>query len=195
MFEAERTVSSLDDRKIIELFFERSEQAIVELSNKYGSVCTKVAFNILNNKQDNEECVNDAYLGTWNTVPPQNPNPLLSYVCRIVRNLAIKRYHANTAAKRNSIYDVALDELENCFPSFASVEYEFSAMETARMIDAFLETLDQKNRIMFVRRYWHSDSIDDLAKLFYTSNHNISVRLSRTREKLKKYLIKEGVTL
>lgn len=195
MFEAERTVSSLDDRKIIELFFERSEQAIVELSNKYGSVCTKVAFNILNNKQDTEECVNDAYLGTWNTVPPQNPKPLLSYVCRIVRNLAIKRYHANTAAKRNSIYDVALDELENCFPSFASVEYEFSAMETARMIDAFLETLDQKNRIMFVRRYWHSDSIDDLAKLFYTSNHNISVRLSRTREKLKKYLIKEGVTL
>ena len=195
MFEAERTVSSLDDRKIIELFFERSEQAIVELSNKYGSVCTKVAFNILNNKQDTEECVNDAYLGTWNTVPPQNPNPLLSYVCRIVRNLAIKRYHANTAAKRNSIYDVALDELENCFPSFASVEYEFSARETARMIDAFLETLDQKNRIMFVRRYWHSDSIDDLAKLFYTSNHNISVRLSRTREKLKKYLIKEGVTL
>ena len=183
MFEAERTVSSLDDRKIIELFFERSEQAIVELSNKYGSVCTKVAFNILNNKQDTEECVNDAYLGTWNTVPPQNPNPLLSYVCRIVRNLAIKRYHANTAAKRNSIYDVALDELENCFPS------------VARMIDAFLETLDQKNRIMFVRRYWHSDSIDDLAKLFYTSNHNISVRLSRTREKLKKYLIKEGVTL
>lgn len=195
MFEAERTVSSLDDRKIIELFFERSEQAIVELSNKYGSVCTKVAFNILNNKQDTEECVNDAYLGTWNTVPPQNPNPLLSYVCRIVRNLAIKRYHANTAAKRNSIYDVALDELENCFPSVASVEYEFSAMETARMIDAFLETLDQKNRIMFVRRYWHSDSIDDLTKLFYTSNHNISVRLSRTREKLKKYLIKEGVTL
>lgn len=195
MVEAERTVSSLDDRKIIELFFERSEQAIVELSNKYGSVCTKVAFNILNNKQDTEECVNDAYLGTWNTIPPQNPNPLLSYVCRIVRNLAIKRYHANTALKRNSIYDVALDELENCFPSVASVEHEFSAVETARMIDAFLETLDQKNRIMFVRRYWHSDSIDELAKLFHTSNHNISVRLSRTREKLKKYLIEEGVTL
>lgn len=83
-------VSSLDDRKIIELFFERSEQAIIELSNKYGSVCSKVAFNILNNTQDTEECVNNAYLGTWNTIPPQNPNPLLSYVCRIVRNLAIR---------------------------------------------------------------------------------------------------------
>lgn len=103
----------MDDSKIIELFYERSEQAIIELSKKYGTVCTKIAFNILNNTQDTEECVNDAYLGTWNTIPPQNPNPLLSYVCRIVQNLAIKKYHTNTAAKRNSIYDVALDELEN----------------------------------------------------------------------------------
>lgn len=158
----------MDDSKIIELFYERSEQAIIELSKKYGTVCTKIAFNILNNTQDTEECVNDAYLGTWNTIPPQNPNPLLSYVCRIVQNLAIKKYHTNTAAKRNSIYDVALDELENCFPSSASVEDEFNAIETARIIDKFLETLDQENRIMFVRRYWHSDSINDLAKLFHT---------------------------
>lgn len=186
-------VSILEDRKIIELFFERSEQAIIELSKKYGSVCSKVAFNILNNKQDTEECVNDAYLGTWNTIPPQNPNPLLSYVCRIVRNLAIKKYHSNTATKRNSIYDVALDELEECFSSSASVEEELNAVETARIVDNFLESLEQKNRIMFVRRYWHSDSIDDIAKLFHTSNHNISVRLSRTRKKLRKHLIKEGV--
>lgn len=188
-------VSSLDDREIIELFFERSDQAIVELSKKYGSICSKVAFNILNNIQDTEECVNDAYLGTWNTIPPQNPSPLLSYVCRIVRNLAIKKYHTNTAAKRNSIYDVALDELENCFPSSVSVKDEYDAIETARIIDKFLETLDRENRIMFVRRYWYSDSIDDLAKLFNMSNHNISVRLSRTREKLKNRLIKEGVSL
>ena len=139
--------------------------------------------------------VNDAYLGTWNTIPPQNPSPLSSYVCRIVRNLAIKKYHTKTAVKRNSIYDVALDELENCFPSSVSVEDEYNAIETARIIDKFLETLDQKNRIMFVRRYWYSDSIDDHTKLFKMSNHNISVRLSRTREKLKKHLIKEGVSL
>lgn len=188
-------MGSLDDSKIIELFFERSEQAIIELSKKYNPVCSKVAFNILNNTQDAEECVNDAYLAAWNTIPPQNPSPLLSYVCRIVRNLAIKKYHKNTAAKRNSIYDVALDELENCFPSSASAEDEFNAVETARIIDDFLATLDWENRIMFVRRYWHSDSIDELAKLFQTSNHNISVRLSRTREKLKKYLIKKGVSL
>lgn len=188
-------VNCMDDKKIIELFFERSEQSIIELSNKYGSICSKVAYNILNNKQDAEECVNDAYLGTWNSIPPQNPNPLLSYVCRIVRNIAIKKYHANTALKRNSVYDVALDELENCFPSATSVEDVFDAVETARIIDSFLETLNQENRIMFVRRYWHSDSIEELAHLFHTSNHHISVRLSRTREKLKRYLIKEGVSL
>lgn len=185
----------MEDSKIIELFYERSEQAIVELSNKYGSACTKVANNILNNSRDTEECVNDAYLGVWDSIPPQRPNPLLSYVCRIVRNLAIKKYHANTAAKRNSTYDVALDELENCFPASNSVEDEFNAREVARIIDDFLETLDTENRILFVRRYWHSDSITELAELFHTSSHNISVRLSRTREKLKRHLIKEGVFL
>jgi len=185
----------LEDSKIIDLFYERSEQAIVELSKKYNSVFTKVADNILNDVRDTEECVNDAYLGAWNTIPPQNPNPLLSYVCRIVRNLAIKKYHANTAAKRNSIYDVSLNELENCFPASTSVEDEFHANELALVIDRFLETLDQENRILFVRRYWYSDSIGDIAALFHTSSHNISVRLSRTRGKLKKYLIRNGVSL
>lgn len=191
----ERKVRFLDDREIIALFYERSEQAIVELSKKYGAVCTKVANHILNNRQDAEECVNDAYLGAWNTIPPQNPNPLLSYVCRIVRNLAIKKYHANTAAKRNSTYDLALEELETCFPAATSVEEDFYAGEIARIIDDFLKTLDRENRILFVRRYWHSDSIAELAELFHTSKHNVSVRLSRTREKLRKHLLKEGVSL
>ena len=188
-------VRNLHDRKIIELFFERSEQAIIELSNKYGFICTKVAYNILNNKQDAEECVNDAYLGAWNTIPPQNPDSLIGYVCRIVRNIAIKKYHYNTATKRNSVYDVALDELENCIPSIYSVEDEMTANEISKQINMFLETLDKESRILFVRRYWHSDSIDELAKLFCTSKHNVSVRLSRIREKLKKYLIRKGVSL
>ena len=188
-------VKHLDDREIIELFFERSEQAIAELSEKYGTICTKVACNILNNQQDAEECVNDAYLGVWNTIPPQRPDSFISYVCRIVRNLAIKRYHFNTAVKRNSIYDVALDELEDCFPSAVSVEAEIDAKEAAREIDAFLETLEQENRVLFVRRYWHSDSIDDLAKLFGTSSHNISVKLSRMRKQLRNHLIQKGIAV
>ena len=185
----------LEDNKIIELFYERSEQAILELSKKYGHVCTKVAYNILNNALDSEECVNDAYLGTWNTIPPQNPNPLLSYVLRIVRNLAIKKYHKNTAIKRNSIYDISLDELENCFPAAQSVEDEFNSKELVRIIDDFLETLNKENRIMFIRRYFFSTSIEDIAKLFHTSAHNVSVKLFRTREKLKKHLINKGVFL
>ena len=188
-------MSRLRDSEIIELFCRRSEQAIIELSKKYGSVCTKIAGNILKDVRDTEECVSDAYLGVWNTIPPQNPNPLLSYVCRIVRNLAVKKYHVNTAVKRNSVYDTALDELEDCIPASDSVEDEFGADELALVIDSFLETLDKENRIMFVRRYWHSASIAELAELFQISNHNISVRLARTREKLKKFLIKRGVAI
>lgn len=170
-------VNKVDDIKIIDLFLERSDQAIIELSNKYGKICSKTAFNILNNSQDTEECINDAYLGTWNTIPPQNPDHLLSYVCRIVRNLAIKKYHANTAVKRNSNYDVALDELEECLSSSISTEDEFNAIESARIIDDFLATLNYENRIIFIRRYWYSDSIDDIAELLKISNHNVSVRL------------------
>lgn len=188
-------VSILEDREIIALFYERSEQAIAELSGKYGAVCTRVANNILNNRLDSEECVNDAYLGAWNTIPPQKPDPLRSYICRIVRNLAIKRYHANTAAKRNSFYDVALDELENCFPASPSAEEMLLAKEVAAVVDAFLHALDTDSRVLFVRRYWHADSIEALATLFHTSKHNVSVRLSRIREKLRKYLIKEEVAI
>lgn len=177
------------------MFFERSEQAIIELSKKYGSICDRVAYNILNNRSDAEECVNDAYLAVWNVIPPQRPDPLLSYVCRIVRNLALKKYHANTALKRNSMYDVCLDEIVDCFSSSSSMEEEADAYETAKIIDKYLETLDQQSRIMFVRRYWHADSIADIANLFHTSKHNVSVRLYRIRKNLKKYLIEEGVFL
>lgn len=96
----------MEDSKIIELFFERSEQAIAELSYKYGGVCRKIAFNILNNLQDVEECVNDTYLGAWNSIPPQNPNPLVTYICKITRNIALKKYRYNTAKRRNGFYDI-----------------------------------------------------------------------------------------
>lgn len=185
----------MDDSKIIELFFERSEQAIIELSNKYGAICSRVADNILNNRLDSEECVNDAYLGVWNTIPPERPNPLLSYVCRIVRNLALKKYHENTAQKRNSYYDAALDEIADCIPAAFSVEDEIMAKEAAGVIDDFLETLDQQSRIMFIRRYWYADSIEEIAALFHKSKHYISVRLSRIRKALRQYLGKKGIFL
>ena len=183
----------MEDERIIQLFFERSESAIKELNQKYGAFCTKVARNILNNHQDAEECVNDAYLGAWNNIPPERPNPLRTYICRIVRNLATKKYYANRAKKRDSSYDVALEELESCIPAAGSVEEQWNAKEVAHSIDDFLEHLDRENRILFVRRYWYGESVSDLARLFQISNHNVTVRLSRIREKLKVHLQKEGI--
>lgn len=185
----------MNDSEIIDLFYARSERAIAELSAKYGNVCNKIAKNILNNIRDAEECVNDAYLGAWNTIPPQNPNPLLTYICRIVRNLSIKKYHANTSVKRNSFYDAALDELEECISSPESIDAEISAKELTLMIDNFLDTLDAESRILFVRRYWYSYSISELAEQFNLKSNTVSVRLSRIRNKLRNYLKKEGITV
>ena len=162
----------LEDSKIIELFFARVEQAIVELSAKYGTVCSRIARNILKNDLDAEECVNDTYLAAWNTIPPEKPDPLKTYIFRIVRNISIAKYHANTSIKRNSYYDVALEELESCLAASITVE--------------------QESQMLFVRRYWYSDDISDLADRFHMNNNNVSVRLSRIRNKLKNYLQKEG---
>lgn len=182
----------LEDSKIIELFFARAEQAIAELSAKYGTVCGRIARNILKNTLDAEECVNDTYLAAWNTIPPEKPNPLRTYIFRIVRNISIAKYHANTSVKRNSYYDVALEELESCLIASGTVEQESEVNELSRLIDSFLDTLDKESRIMFVRRYWYSDSISAIAEMFQISSNNVSVRLSRIRQKLKKYLKKEG---
>ena len=183
----------MDDREIIGLFFARSEQAIAELEKKYGNACKKIAENILHDPLDAEECANDAFLGVWNAIPPEEPECLPGYLFRIVRNLALKRYHANTAAKRNSYYDASLEELADCLPSLSSVEEEIEANELAAALDAFLGTLDRESRILFVRRYWYSDPIEDLAKRFGIRKHTVSVRLSRLRDKLKAFLQKEDM--
>lgn len=135
----------MQDNEIIDLFYERSEQAISELAKKYGSLCWKVARNILNNDFDAEECINDSFLAAWNTIPPEKPNPLLTYILRIVRNLSVKKYHANTALKRNSFYDAALDELVDCLAAPDNVETELSTKELTLLLDSFLDTLDQES--------------------------------------------------
>ena len=185
----------MEDSKIIELFFARSEQAISELASKYGKLCLKIAKNILSNTSDAEECVNDTYLGAWNSIPPAKPDPLQAYICRIVRNISIMKYHSNTAAKRNSFYSSALDELELCLTSPVSVEDSVSANELAGLLDSFLDTLTGTERIMFVWRYWYADSISDIAENFNIRAGTAAVRLSRIRKKLRKYLEKEGYVI
>ncbi len=184
-----------DDNKIIDLFFARDEQAIVELSVKYESVCKRVSENILKNRLDAEECVNDTYLAAWNAMPPERPNPLKTFILRIVRNISIAKYHANTAQKRNSYYDESLDELEDCLAGETTIEQEIEAEALAEQIDLFLDGLDRDSRLMFLCRYYCSDSISDIAKRFGTNPHYVSVRLSRIREKLRKHLVKGGFEL
>ena len=189
------TPLSLLPNALTESFLRRDQHAIEDLHARYGNYLLSICMNVLGNREDSEECLNDAYLAVWNTVPPQRPDPLLSYVCRIVRNQALKRYHANTAGKRNSVYDAALEELAECLPAAGSPQEAAEAKEIAGIINAFLETLDPGSRVLFVRRYWHADSIGELAEAFRLNKHAVSVRLSRIRKALRKRLEEEGVTL
>lgn len=183
----------MDDEKIIELFFARSEQALKELDAKYGRVCHKLSYGILNDRLDAEECVNDAYLGAWNAIPPAKPNPLLTYLCKIVRNISLKRCCMKEAAKRSSAYDVAMEELEYCLSAPDTIEAEIEAKELARVICDFLYTLTAENRVIFLRRYWFSDTYADIAERMGMTESNVSVRLTRTRRKMRDYLLKRGV--
>ena len=185
-------MTQLEDSKIINLFFERSEQAIEELKGKYGAAVKKTAANILSDQLDVEECENDTYLRVWNNIPPQRPNPLVRYVCKIARNLAVNRYHASRAEKRNGQYDLVLDELEECIPSNMRVETELEAKELTAAINRFLTTLSKEDRFLFVRRYWYADSVSDLAAMTNGSANRVSVRLFRIRERLLQSLMKEG---
>ena len=185
----------MNDERIIELFFERSEQAIKALDEKYGRTCHKVSYNILNNRQDAEECVYDAYLGTWNAIPPAKPNPLLAFVCKIVRNISLKRYEQNTAAKRNSYYDVAMEELGDCLAATTTTEEEIAEHELTEIIESFLDLLSKENRVIFLRRYWFSDTYADIAKQVGMTEKNVSVRLTRIRKELREYLIEREVLL
>ena len=182
----------MTDTEIINLFFERSEQAIDELAKKHGNAVARVARNILGNEQDTEECVNDTYLGAWNAIPPHRPSPLRTFVCKIARNLATKKYHANTAVIRNSQYDLALDELEEYLADNSSVDEAYDAKELAEAINGFMATLNYSDRFIFMRRYWYSDPVKDIAKMAHSTTNSVTVRLFRIRKKLKHYLEKEG---
>ena len=183
------------DERIIELFFERSEQAICELDSKYGKLCHTLSYNIVNDRQDAEECVNDAYLGAWNAIPPAKPNPLQAYICRIVRNLSLKRYYRKEAAKRSSAYEVAMEELEPYLSAPDTVEAEIETKELAHIIECFLDSLNEENCVIFVRRYWFLDTYAEIAKRVGLSEKNVSVRLTRIRQQLKEYLMEREVFL
>lgn len=183
----------LDDESIIALFHSRSEKAIAEVEKKYGKLCYRISYGILHNHADAEECVNDTYLGAWNKIPPANPHPLSAFLCKIARNLSIKRYHQNTAVKRDSRYDVAMEELDDCLASPDSVESESENERLTEVIENFLDTLSETDRVIFLRRYWFSDSYAAIAQQVGITEKNVSVRLTRTRKVLRAYLIERGI--
>ena len=188
-----KDVTGLKDQDIIALFFERSEQAVAELIGKYGAAIRNVTTNILKDAQDAEEAANDTYLTVWERIPPARPKYLGAYSCRIARNLSLKRFYANTAQKRNSYYDVALDELEETVPALSTVESVYDAKELTGYLDRFLKGLSKEDRYLFMRRYWYGDSVGDIAQDLSVMPHKASVRLFRLRQKLQNYLSKEGM--
>ncbi len=177
----------MEDRKILQLLWQRAESAIAALADRFGHRLYSTALNLVSDPQDAEECVNDTYMAIWNAIPPKQPYPLAPYVYRTGRNIALNRLRANRAQKR-SVYDLSLDELEGCIPA--------PCLEDSRALgqamNSYLSTINKSSRIIFLRRYWFGDSVKDIARSLNMTENAVSVRLSRTRDGLKEYLMKEG---
>lgn len=186
----------MDDESIIELFNERNEAALAELSKKHGTFFTRLAEKILCNYEDAASCVNDAYLKTWETIPPAKPNVLRAFVGKIVKCIAVSMLRKSTAQKRGGgELELVLDELEECISSSGSVETEFDNKQLIEEINRFLMSCSEINRRAFVLRYWYCESISEISSQLGTPENNISVSLYRTRLKLKEHLEKEGYIL
>ena len=184
----------MTDNQIIELFFRRSEAAISETDSKYGAYCRKISMNILKNKEDSDEAVNDTWLKAWNAIPPSRPNPLKIYLGRLTRNISLNRYEYYRAQKRNSEFDLLLSEAEQMIPSQRAQE-AFENGEIVSAINGFLAGLKKESRIYFVRRYWYADSIADIAKRYGVSESKVKSSLFRTRNALREHLEKEGIEI
>ncbi len=186
----------MEDASIVELYWQRQEQALQETKSKYGSYCASIAQRILHDMQEAEECVNDTYLGAWNSIPPHRPANLRTFLGKIARNLSLKRWRARSAAKRGSgEVALSLDELEECVSSDSDAEELLDASELARMLDSFLGGLTPDERRIFVCRYWHFDSINEIAERLGFSPSKVKMSLKRTRDSLAIYLKREGVIL
>ena len=179
--------SSLSDTAIVELYFARDEQAIAETDAKYGKVCMQVSMNIVESRPDAEECVNDGYLKTWHAIPPARPNSLCAFVCRIVRNLSLNRLRELKAAKRGRDVTLSLEELEECIPLDLS-----HADKLATLLSDFMETQEELDRKLFMGRYWHAIPVKELARQWDMTPNAVSLRLLRTRERLRTFLAEGG---
>ena len=184
----------MDDLAIIELYFERDEKAIRETGIKYGRLCFSISVNILGDDRDAEECVNDTYLSMWNQIPPIRPHNLMAFICQITRNLSLKRLYYNQAKKRNPESLISLAELEDILPD-SRIKPNIENSEISKQISEFLSQEKPDIRAVFIRRYWFFDSISEIAARYSFSESKVKNMLYHSRNKLKKYLKKEGIAL
>ncbi len=189
----------MEDSRIVELYWDRNEQAIAETEAKYGHYCLQISMNILDNHQDAEECVNDTYLRAWGAMPTERPTRLGAFLAKICRNLSLDRYKANHAAKREqSLFVVSLDELNECIPSGGfqtETDVEEESRHIGRCLTAFLHRQRPEVREVFICRYFYAESVDAIAHRFGMTESKVKSMLHRTRAKLRKYLESEGVSV
>ena len=184
----------MDDKAIVNLYWQRNETAITVTQEKYGAYLLRIAFNILSQLSDSEECVNDTYLGAWNSMPPLKPTILKTYLGKVTRRISIDRYRKNTSAKRGSnTTALSIDELEQCLPSKSTIEQEVEIHRLTETINIFLRSLPIEKRRAFIFRYWYSMSIKETSALLGLSETKTVNMLSRTRRALKAHLEKEDL--
>jgi len=184
----------MEDRAIIELYWKRDETAIRETDAAYGDRLQELSRHILDSREDARECVNDTYLKTWETIPPQRPNFFFAFLSKICRYISFGRLDWNNAAKRRADLVALTEELERCIPD-RRVQDQLEARELGRILSAFVSTLPKDSRLIFLRRYWHLDTTEEIAKKYGFSVSKVKTQLHRTRAKLHAYLEQEGITL
>ena len=183
----------MEDEMIVRLYWDRNEQAIKESRAKYGSYCTSIASNILQNRQDTEECVNDTWLHAWNAIPPSRPKVLSTFLGKITRNLALDIYRKLHREKRGGgQFDVVLDELSEVISGKEDPQGSWEETELKEEINAFLRSVPKERRYMFVLRYWYGESVKEIAQRFSMTENNVSVILNRLRNRLKGHLNERG---
>lgn len=185
----------MEDTRIIELYCERNEQAILETQIKYEKLCKLIVGNILSNPRDVEEVVNEIYLGIWNAIPPERPKFFKAFVCKVVKNIATTKLKYINADKRNPECTVALEEIEGILSGKDDITHNYEAKEITEYINQYLVGIDKEKRVMFVRRYWFCDSITDIARFMGLSESKVKTTLFRVRKDLKRYLERKGVEL
>ncbi len=185
----------MEDEKIIELYWNRDEEALIQTNLKYGSYCYSIAYNILKNEEDGKECVNDTWFKVWTAIPPKRPSLFQAFLGKITRNLSLDRYRKSHSYKRGGKnLTLVYEELEECIGKNGADE-SIDTMIITDAITNFLTQLSHDARVIFVRRYWYADSIQQIAKRYALSESKVKSALMRSRNKLKDFLEKEGITV